>query len=597
MNDYEELLAGAIAAVEIEPPARHRWFGRPSARIPLHVRRALTPETARSFLLFTLQLRLYNHFYCKGVATPSARDALDLPATGKTTFARRLSEANQGTGYWGGAWRVEALSDEGAVVVGDGLELRVPAGRYRRPAGSQTTATDGHSRPARDEGGDVASGDTVKLRFPKEMLGVSPGFYMAMSNRELAADEAGAVRLYWNVTPEGALRFLHLASRALNEAEIPYRLKVLNDPRRYTRCDAVLVYLNRGDFEPACDALAGAHGEVADALKHGRPAFTKPFGQSVGLAEDPGDGDSFGLHRCRLVAEGLVRAAERGVVRHTARLQIVRECFAESNVSLKQPYLNPGSSDGYDHPELMQAVERASARRGRWTASTARRGSRVTLRRQAVRGGPERYLESAAAIGDQLKQAAIWHEERCTWLGAQPPREHGPAATARNVVASLGPDLYAGAAGVALFLAELSVLTGDRGARDTARGALRHAAESLEEVPAVARLGLYSGWPGVALAAARAGRVLADEEMLAVAGEVLQRVLSLESEGSEPDLLSGTAGAIVGLLALEEVDGDTEPGGLRRVRGRAPAEATNSAAKTRRVALRLGGRASGRRRR
>ena len=64
-------------------------------------------------------------------------------------------------------------------------------------------------------------------------------------------------------------------------------------------------------------------------------------------------------------------------------------------------------------------------------------------------------LRTADGIGCRLGRQAIWHEDRCNWLGAQ-SMERQPGGAYQGVTyEALGPDLYSGTAGVALFLAEL----------------------------------------------------------------------------------------------------------------------------------------------
>ena len=50
------------------------------------------------------------------------------------------------------------------------------------------------------------------------------------------------------------------------------------------------------------------------------------------------------------------------------------------------------------------------------------------------------------------------------------------------------------------------VVQGMTQARATASGAIRHALAAVDEVPAAVRAGLFSGWTGIALAAARLSR-------------------------------------------------------------------------------------------
>jgi hypothetical protein len=54
------------------------------------------------------------------------------------------------------------------------------------------------------------------------------------------------------------------------------------------------------------------------------------------------------MHRCQLLAEGIVRAHEQGGGSLEQRLSTVVSCFAESGISLERPFLNPGSEDIYE---------------------------------------------------------------------------------------------------------------------------------------------------------------------------------------------------------------------------------------------------------
>jgi hypothetical protein len=188
----------------------------------------------------------------------------------------------------------------------------------------------------------------VRLRFPKEWLGMSPGFYMALSDQEMPYDHAKPlVRLYWNLTAEGAVSFVRLTTSMLNRAHLPFKLKVLHDPGHFTRCDAAVVYVFKDDYPAVADMLGRIYPEVASCVKLSTPAFTKPLAPGVGLAEDPRQAESFGQHHCRLLADGIIRAYEHGLQALDERLHVVANCFAAAGISLHTPYLNPGSSDDY----------------------------------------------------------------------------------------------------------------------------------------------------------------------------------------------------------------------------------------------------------
>ena len=51
--------------------------------------------------------------------------------------------------------------------------------------------------------------------------------------------------------------------------------------------------------------LGGIYARLGDEVRHGAPALTRSLAPGLALAEDPGHGESYGLHRAMLVAEGL----------------------------------------------------------------------------------------------------------------------------------------------------------------------------------------------------------------------------------------------------------------------------------------------------
>ena len=118
-------------------------------------------------------------------------------------------------------------------------------------------------------------------------------------------------------------------------------LKVADHPFRLDRCDAAVLYLPG----PSFTALRGALEDAADALRAHLsprvPAFTLELAPGVGLAEDDGSGESFGVRRCALLADAIVRAHEAGVTRTDERVDAVVARFAEEGVEIDAPYREP----------------------------------------------------------------------------------------------------------------------------------------------------------------------------------------------------------------------------------------------------------------
>jgi lantibiotic modifying enzyme len=170
--------------------------------------------------------------------------------------------------------------------------------------------------------------------------------------------------------------------------------------------------------------------------------------------------------------------------------------------------------------------------------------------------GRSRYLDAAERIGAAICGQAIWHENRCNWIGEVPEPELAGAAKPSYV--SLRSDFYGGTSGVALFLARLHSVCGDKKVRHVALGAIRHSLTHVREHFPPADRGLYVGRTGVALAGAYVGHLLDEEGLVIEALKLLKEVRRVRN-GSECDLMGGAAGAIIALLMMGELSGERWP--------------------------------------
>ncbi|MEN2786785.1 lanthionine synthetase LanC family protein [Sphingomonas qilianensis] len=157
-------------------------------------------------------------------------------------------------------------------------------------------------------------------------------------------------------------------------------------------------------------------------------------------------------------------------------------------------------------------------------------------------------IDAALRIGHALCADALWWDGRCTFTTddiASTPEGW------RTVHQTCGGDLYAGTAGIALFLARLSAVTGERVIARTAAGAIAHALAEAEAAEMARCSALFVGRIGIAVAAAMAGAWL-DRPAALDAARVLARQLASEGVGgfSGSDLMAGWAGGIAGALVL-----------------------------------------------
>jgi type 2 lantibiotic biosynthesis protein LanM len=160
----------------------------------------------------------------------------------------------------------------------------------------------------------------------------------------------------------------------------------------------------------------------------------------------------------------------------------------------------------------------------------------------------EAFLETAASIGRRLCRDALWAGSRCNWLGDSMEFVDGSFRVAHR---ALGADFYSGTSGIALFLATLHRLTAEPLFRITAEGALAHALARADDVPPSARIGLYSGWTGLAFAAMVAGEAFEDAALVEKAYALLVAAARDHGAAGGLDVIGGAAGAIPVLLRLQ----------------------------------------------
>ena len=332
MSAFRDQIAQAVEAVEVLSPTRFAWLGQPSEELPKHVERRMAPADARGYLVFAIENRLYGDFYVSGGVRSRPHDGDGDDGRGDPLLIASLSAANAGSGCWEPGWSYRGRDGDELLVERGGLTLRARAQQCRGiPEGG---------------GGDGAA---VELLLPNELLRSSPGFYMALAPEPLD-DHHRVVRLYWNIDVSGAVPFVAAATRIVDERRLPARLKVGNHRSRFTRCDAAVLYVERAALLREPGAVAELHAALAEHLREPVPALTRALAPGVGLAEDPGDGQSFGQHRCRLIAEGLADAHERGLTALDERVAAVVERFAAEGVDPDAPHLRPDAEGDYSIP-------------------------------------------------------------------------------------------------------------------------------------------------------------------------------------------------------------------------------------------------------
>jgi hypothetical protein len=302
-------------------------------------------QIKQKFLSLQLRSFLYGIYYNGSMRSSLAKNApkhdfqLDLENSTfmgiDTIFFERLHHNNYGTGYFDRDWTILAAEDdENLIVKKGGLKLHIDRERH-------LVASQQRSRV----------GDVVAIKMPKNMM--QSGFYMAIGDlgfdRQQTADTL--VRVYFSVTPDGAVAVMNSLTKMLNAAKIVFSFKVLYNPQDYQRSDAGVLYFDKQYYPTVSDILALIHTEHRSHFLPHIPLFTKQLAMGLGLAEEPDlkfvERESFGMNRCQIVADGLLTAFYEGLDSEAEKMSEIVAQFATIGINLQHPYLNIDSENIY----------------------------------------------------------------------------------------------------------------------------------------------------------------------------------------------------------------------------------------------------------
>jgi hypothetical protein len=333
IENLEQDLRPIIDAVVFHSADAFTFAGRPSVAWM-----AAAPAAAQVPLAVqTLQSVLYAYCYMKrfaGTIDEQAHGAIgDDPS-----WIEALSSANASRDRWEEGWQVQQF---------------LPTGQVQAYKGGATRAFwPGEFITRGSPGMAPQPGTPIAAFFPRESRNMQPGFYFIFG--ETAGDlqdEYSTVRYYWNIRRDGAAPLVRSLTGALNRYYVPFRFKIVNHPALLGRSDAAILYVSRRFYRIAAEVSMDTHGAVAESLDGAVPLFTRRLQKGLAFAEDPGTQESFGMSRCRLLAEGMWQAFQEGLSGTTERLERVRRHFETAGTSLQRAHLNFAAIDPYEFPQ------------------------------------------------------------------------------------------------------------------------------------------------------------------------------------------------------------------------------------------------------
>lgn len=112
------------------------------------------------------------------------------------------------------------------------------------------------------------------------------------------------------------------------------------------------MYFDKQNYQKVKEILTIIYQENQTYFKPEIPLFTLELAKGLGLAEEPdqrcSEQESFGTHRCQIIANGLLKAWYQDNNSPDARLTFIQEEFAGLGINLEHAYLNANSENIYD---------------------------------------------------------------------------------------------------------------------------------------------------------------------------------------------------------------------------------------------------------
>lgn len=322
-----------IGATKIISPAEVSFAGM---TIPVPAAGPVDPNNPTQHanpVVMQLQHTFYE--YCYVQPFEEGRPPMETAqVTHNEPLVQLLSAANSTQDRWETGWQIREM---------------IPTGQIRAEKNGRSRWMWPGEFVSRDVTGLAPGiGTFVNIFFPRESTVMQPGFYFAYSQTFVdQSDDLNIVRFYWHIEESGAPDLVRAISTNLNRFLVPYRFKVLNNQHAFNRSDAAVLFLNKKYYRVVMELMPDIYEAVKGGLKSGTPLFSKVIAPGIGFAEDPGNGDSFGLSRCRMLAEGIWSAYSQNLQTAAKRFDEVVRQFERYGVSLERPYLNSGSADLY----------------------------------------------------------------------------------------------------------------------------------------------------------------------------------------------------------------------------------------------------------
>ncbi|MCP4264495.1 MAG: hypothetical protein GY777_02785 [Candidatus Brocadiaceae bacterium] len=374
-------------------------------------------------------------------------------------------------------------------------------------------------------------GGTFEVTLPKAYHNLSPGFYVP----NISSNKHGEVfRIYLALTQTGAIEFVRNC-KILMDINKGIQVKVSANSNMFNRADAGVIYVPKEYYLEVQDAIYDFIERIKPHLRDEKPAMTFSLGYGISVAESPKNGQSFGQHRCDLIAKALLR---KGVKSKEDIIDGMRSVFVDEGIDIKKPYTR---KDSIKLLESFQPQKKATTK-----PRAANKTEVLALRPYDI----------AHRVTEELSKSAIWSGTSCTWIGS-PPTIMGKVLTSHEgtlIAQNLDSSLYTGLTGVAHYLSCYAKKFDNEDALTLTKGALRAALLAIRHDKEAE--GYYSGRIGDLCAIVRIAHFIGEDDILQAAITNLKKMPKNPSSNSCADLLSGVAGSLVALISVLKINPD-----------------------------------------
>jgi hypothetical protein len=246
------------------------------------------------------------------------RAPFEVPAGCPPDLVEMLRASHVGFLNWEDGWRVENVGPRGQAVVRRGAEVRLLERSDYAPV----------ARP----GLLPVPGDDVSVTCRRDRVEPGDGWWRTSGRAwRWAAAPPGLIRLYFDREVVDVPGLVAALTRMLADEPEPWLLKCAVDPKQYARSDVIIAYLALETIERLAAPIAALSHAGVDEARRAGPPLTLRVAPGLTAAFDPGGNESFGAHRCRLIAE----APRGGVGDVLAR-------FADDGIDPARPWAREG---------------------------------------------------------------------------------------------------------------------------------------------------------------------------------------------------------------------------------------------------------------